>query len=167
VVHVARRQSDGTPDASYDRHVTTAAEAPANVRFKAECRGCGRLVSKHSRKALTWKCPHCKRVNPGPGLLEEMAKPPEGGRRRRTTRRAKGDEAAAAAPAASKEPKTPAAAPVRRKRKASVTPASPAGGGGGAPPASSPRREVQPPASPQPKRGLFDRIMGYGEEDEG
>lgn len=129
------------------------AAAAAGVRtFKAECKGCGKLVRRRSRKALTWRCPHCGRTNPGPGMLEELAKPgeAESGRRRRRRAAATGSGGSPAQPSS-------APAPVRRR----VTRAQ--GDAGSTAPATDAPAQGSPPP-PGNRRGLFDRLM-YGDDD--
>src|SRR5205085_5068197 len=130
-------------------------ERPPRRRFKATCQGCQRQVTRNSTRARTWTCPHCDRVNPGPGLTEEMAKPPEAGARRRLQRR----QAAAAAAS------TPA--PVRRRRTSQAgAPAQGAADGeparkGGASAVDAP---VQARSAPPHRASWFDRLL-YGEDE--
>lgn len=139
----------------------------SSITFKAVCRSCQRTVRRHSRRALTWKCPHegCGAVNVGPGLLEELARPPAAGAGSRRARRERDAAAAAAAGAGATTPAAgpsgPAApAPVRRKpRAAAPAPAAAAESLGGTRPASAGRASGAPP---QP-RGLFDRLL-YGSD---
>jgi ribosomal protein L37AE/L43A len=136
----------------------TAAAAPEKVtRFKDVCRKCGRTVSRASRRRMTWRCPHCKHTNPGPGLTEQLLAPQEPGTGSRRRRRAAVQDQAGDQVAASSPPPA-AAAPVRRKRTpAAPTPAPKA------PPASTPAPQGDPP----PRRGLLDRIWYGGDDDDG
>lgn len=146
---------------------TTAAAPPATTResvtFEDVCRGCGRKVKRRSRKAMTWRC-ECGRTNPGPGLLEEMSKPPEGGAVRRRRRRAAAAEERAERGPEESTP-SPAPAPVRRKRTA-----APSGG----PTSEAATRNSRPaaderPASPPPapRRGFLSGLMYGAGDDEG
>lgn len=135
------------------------------IRFTAVCGGCGRKVTRRSRKGMTWRC-ECGRTNPGPALVAEMAKPPEAGAVRRRRRRAAAAERVAAEG-------TPAAAvPVRRKRTppaAASTDAQPGNEAKGE--GTSPRGRPAvgaPPAAP--RRGLLERVIDglvYGGPDDG
>lgn len=138
---------------------------PTAIKFTATCRHCQRVVTRKSRRAMTWRCPHCKATNPGPGLIDELAKPPEPGSLRRRRRRAAAADQRAERPAEFLSPS--AAAPVRRKRSApaaragTTAPATgPTQGSEDAPRGSTPRV----PASP-PRGGFLDRLL-YGEGDE-
>jgi phage FluMu protein Com len=169
-------------------------EGQPTVRVKIVCSHCDRVVTRHSRRGYTVRCPHCGTVNAGPALIAEQGKPKaEGAIRRRTRRTRKAEQRSereaglksrSSLPAGTREEASgaPAPAPVRRKAKAAGQAASPVRNAEGpdghvqgvaAKPSDTgdaARRDgkvspVAARAATGKRSGFFDRLL-YGEEDE-
>lgn len=140
-----------TTEASSTGTRRTTPEAGRSIRVRIVCSHCDRVVTKHSRRGYTVRCPHCETVNAGPALIAEQAKPKDAGARRRQRSREATAERTQVDPASAG-----GAAPVRRKAKA----APPA-------PAHPPQqpRPARKSAQPPPARGFFSRVMGFDGEE--
>lgn len=146
-----------SPPEAQDAPAEASEGAARGVQVRIVCSHCSTVVTRHSRKGYTVRCPNCGTVNAGPALIAEQAKPKDQAARRRMRRR----EARAERVADGIPPSPSAPAPVRRKRSAPapapVAGSSPAGENAGAP--------ATPAPSAAPARGsFFDRLV-YGEED--
>lgn len=132
-----------------------AAAGPRGVQVKIVCSHCSTVVTRHSRKGYTVRCPKCGTVNAGPALIAEQAKPNDQGARRRMRRREARAERAADEPGTS--PSAPA--PVRRKRSSAQTSGAPT------PTAAPAAGDTPSQGAPAPaRRGLLDRLI-WGEDE--